>query len=490
MKRSELRVVDGPHTHAFATGGLIEALQAAGAPTEEAVRVVRDVEKRVRASGARVVSSEELVAQIEAAVATRVGRDVAEAFGRQTSPFVPLEIERDDSVTRFERSKLAASFEKAGISFKEANLLALQVERALRADGLRRVPERELVHRAALAVGSRYGREALLRYEAAVAQSGELIVVERDGVGFPYSRGILAQSLMAIGLGPERSHNLAKRIEEVLWQGGEERVTRVQVRDAAHAVLLTEAGEEYARRYLVMRRVRARERPLVVVIGGSAGVGKSVLAAQLAYRLGISRVVSTDSIRQALRSLIGPELSPVLHASSFTAWQAELLPEEIKVLRPERKNVIRGFRSQLMQLATAVDAIIERQLVEGTSVVVEGVHLVPGLSPRVREREAVVVEMVLAVDDEDDHRENFGRREGRTSPRRPSAEYLEHFREIRILQGFMVAQARREAVSVVDSGDLDRAVDRAIEVVLDAVMAEGEGDASEAGPRDASADAS
>jgi 2-phosphoglycerate kinase len=134
--------------------------------------------------------------------------------------------------------------------------------------------------------------------------------------------------------------------------------------------------------------------------------------------------------------------------------------------------VVRGFQTQVMQLATAIDAIIERHLTEGTSLVIEGIHLVPGLAPRLRTADALVVTLMLAVRDADDHREHFGRREGHTAQGRPATAYLEHFDEIRMLQEFMVAQAEREAVPIVDMGDLDHAVDRAVEHVLDAVMEE------------------
>jgi 2-phosphoglycerate kinase len=472
VKRRELRVHDGARQHAFAPGALIESLQAAGVPTEEAVRIVRDVEKHVRLAGHRSVRSGVLLERLAEEVEARVGSGAAEALRRQTPPFETVEVEHDGETEPFDRRTLAASLESAGIAFKEANLLAQQVERSLRAEGVRVVAERELINRSALALEARYGREIMLRFEATVARSAELVVTDGSGGGLPFSRGILAQSLMGIGLGPERSHNFAKHIEGVLWRSGDERVSREQVRAAAHRVLVDEAGEEYARRYIVMRRVRSSERPIVVVIGGTAGVGKSRLAAQVAYRLGIARVVSTDSVRQALRSLISPELSPVLHSSSFTAWQAELLPHEIERVKAKRKRVVRGFQTQVLQLATAIDAIIERHLTEGTSLVIEGIHLVPGLSPRVRSFDAVIVAMMLAVRDEDDHRDHFGRREGHTARMRPSTPYLEHFAEIRMLQTFMVNQAEREAVPLIDSTDLDRAVDRSVELVLDTVMEE------------------
>jgi 2-phosphoglycerate kinase len=482
VKRRELRVRDGEQRYPFATGPLVEALQAAGVTTDHAMRLARDVEKHYRSRGERGVDLPDVMQRLQRLVAEQVAPEVAAALGRQTPPFAALEIvgEGGESMP-FSRRRLAGSLEKMGMVFKEAHAVARHVELGIRADGRIGVPERELHQRVASALEARFGRDVRARYEATLSLAAELVVVEESGGGLPFSRGVLAQSLLAIGLDPEISHRLARRVEDRLWRLGSARVTSAQVRRVVRNLLHDEAGDEFARRYLLLRTLRRMERPLIVVVAGAPGVGKSVLAAEVAYRLGIARLVSTDSVRQALRSLISPELSPALHASSYTAWRAELLPHEVAEAKPKRKRVVRGYQVQVQQMSRAIDAIIERNVTEATSVVLEGTHLVPGISPLGSHERAAVVELVLAVADADDHRENFGRREGHTHRRRPSEDYVEHFDEIRMIQDFVVAQAAREGVPVIDTGDFDRAVERAVERVLDAltdvsVEEEGSGD--------------
>src|SRR5690606_983755 len=196
----------------------------------------------------------------------------------------------------------------------------------------------------------------------------------------------------------------------------------------------------------------------------------SAIASEVGHRLGIPRVVSTDSVRQALRSLISPDLSPLLHASSYTAWRAELLPSELETARPKRKRVLRGFLAQVQQLRPAVVAIIERNIAEATSVVMEGAHLVPGASPARDFRDATLVPLVLSVTDEEDHRRHFSLREGRTRRSRGMKPYIEHFEEIRLLQEYLAEQAGLEGVPVIEAGDFDRAVERCVDHVLDVLL--------------------
>lgn len=477
MKRRDLRVAVGRKKVPFSAGQVVDGLQAAGALTDDALRVARDVEQALRDGGQRTVPLERLREVVAERAREELGDGIADHWLAQTAPFVPIVLERlSGEPTPFSRRTLTASLEKLDLEFKEAWALAAQVEQGIRAEGLERIGEGELPQRVALALEARYGREKRLRYEATLDRPSDLMVSEPDGSHIPYSRGILARSLTSIGLAPGLSHHLAKRVEEALWREGGSTVEREDVRRVVRELLVEEAGEEFARRYELMRVVRRPERPIVVMIGGTAGVGKSELAAELAYRLGVVRVVSSDSIRQALRSLVSPDLSPVLHASSYTAWMAELLPAERAHLKPKRKRVVRGFQAQVLQLGTALTAIADRNVVEATSMVLEGIHVVPGVSPGQVDG-ATVVELMLQVEDEATHLARFARREGRTGARRPQAPYVEHFEEIRMLQDWLVGRAEEAGVPVVDVTDLDDAVEHAVEHVLDVALAESEQEA-------------
>ena len=78
-------------------------------------------------------------------------------------------------------------------------------------------------------------------------------------------------------------------------------------------VLRARDGEASVARYRAWQQVLRRERPLILLIGGATGTGKSTLATELAYRLGISRITSTDVVRQVMRAFFAPALMPALH---------------------------------------------------------------------------------------------------------------------------------------------------------------------------------
>ena len=60
---------------------------------------------------------------------------------------------------------------------------------------------------------------------------------------------------------------------------------------------------------------------LLILLGGSSGTGKSTLASLVASRLGISTVLSTDTIRHIMRNFVNREENPILFCSTYEAAQ-------------------------------------------------------------------------------------------------------------------------------------------------------------------------
>src|SRR4051794_21307876 len=98
----------------------------------------------------------------------------------------------------------------------------------------------------------------------------------------------MAQSLSATGLSLERAFDLARVVEQRLEERGIGEIGAAGLGDLTEEVLCDEEGEVSVRRFRDWRRLDSLERPLVVLIGGTTGVGKSTVATMLAGRLGIN----------------------------------------------------------------------------------------------------------------------------------------------------------------------------------------------------------
>jgi len=282
-----------------------------------------------------------------------------------------------------------------------------------------------------------------------------------DGLsGLPYSKGLRASEVMVTGLSPYRAYQVAEAVEERLLDRGAASATGEEVDELTLAVILEVAGERYADNYRRWREVEALEVPIVVLIGGATGVGKSTIATQLATRLGIVRVVATDAVREVMRAVFSSELMPALHASSFEAGEALREP-------PTRDAVIVGFREQTVAVAVGVNALLDRAAMEGTSLIIEGAHVVPGfIDPSAWRDRVLAVPVILTVEEEDAHRSHFAARAadhaGRSADR-----YHDRFDNIRRVQRYIKSQALSHGVPVIANYNFDRSLAAVIDLVME-----------------------
>src|ERR671930_915043 len=177
----------------------------------------------------------------------------------------------------------------------------------------------------------------------------------RDGL--PYSRGLMARALMAAGVSAVRAYELALRVGADLAERGEESVDLDRLEQLAIDVLGENEGSQSIRRLRRSEALRELDLPIIVLIGGATGTGKSTVATEVAYRLGITRVTSTDFIRQTMRAFFSQEFMPSIHYSSFEAGQG-LPAEEQETGDP----VILGFLEQTRNVLAGVRASIDRAL--------------------------------------------------------------------------------------------------------------------------------
>jgi 2-phosphoglycerate kinase len=277
----------------------------------------------------------------------------------------------------------------------------------------------------------------------------------------PFSKGLMARALVVTGLDPERAYLIARFADRDLAERGAMSLDLDRLAELASELI----GEEEAGRTVQrLRRIDALQRldePLLLLIGGATGTGKSTIATEAAHRLGITRVTSTDFIRQTMRTFFSREFMPSVHYSSFEARLALTRAEE----EESGDAAILGFLDQTRNVLVGVDAALERAATERWSTVLEGVHLVPGMVS-VSYPSAFVVQCVVAIEDENLHRSHFWVRDYATEGLRPLDKYLDALPQIRQIQDYLVERAQRHDVPVIYNDSLDRAIGDVLDLVL------------------------
>ncbi len=273
-----------------------------------------------------------------------------------------------------------------------------------------------------------------------------------DPNGLPYSKGMMARALVSAGAAIESAYVIASQLELDLFSTGAPAVEIERLEEVAAEVLGAAEGRRVVWHLRRLAGLQSLDRPIVLLVGGATGTGKSTVATETAHRLGITRVTSTDFIRQTIRAYFPPSEMPSVHVSSFEAGGDDGL-------------TVDGFLDQTRRVLVGVSAAVERALTEGWSMAIEGVHLVPGLVPTSIEG-ALLVHAVLHVASVEEHRSHFVVRDVATGGSRTLEKYLDGFAEIRLLQEVIVDRARQEGVPVIDSTSLDAATGELLDLVL------------------------
>ncbi|MFY9264468.1 MAG: hypothetical protein WAO61_03455 [Solirubrobacterales bacterium] len=298
----------------------------------------------------------------------------------------------------------------------------------------------------------------------AATDAGHGVLVVKENRRFPYSKGLMAMSLMASGLSPDRSYELATVIEQKLLGREGLDIASGDLSRLAEEVLAAEEDDVAVRHFRQWRRLDRLNKPLILLICGATGVGKSTLATMLAHRLGVTRVTATDMVRQVLRAFFSNQFMPAVHHSSFDADHG------VRLNTTSGDALLTGFERQVEQVSVGIKALIERAAIERTSMVIEGVHCVPGAFDGLPQLDAVVVHVVVAIDDEDLHRSHFLARG--ESQARAVERYLGAFGRIRRLQDYLVTRAEETGICVVENSSLDDALVEIMNLVLETIEAE------------------
>jgi len=355
----------------------------------------------------------------------------------------------------FLRGILVQSLLSVGLSFKDAYGTAQVVRKGLPNDTV--ITTAELRTRVAKQLEKDFSRALRHDYEAKTEHQQKIIVRSPRG-NSPFSAGILTRSLEACVIDRKPAIEIALRVQEAMQKCGQPGIDLPELRRLTYQSLVEHGSKDAANFYLSRRQFETSGEPLIILVGGASGTGKSTVCSELAYRLGVVRTQSTDMMREIIRSYLAPHVVPTLGFSSFEAWRG--LPG-IDTLDGQRKTdnpVISGFLAQQSNVRAALEATIARALQERRDTIVEGVHVLPmelGLDEA--RATAVVASVTLAVTTRQQLANQLSWR-SREQPDRGSSRHLESLDAIWALQSFLLNLSEKEQIPIIANRTIENTV--------------------------------
>uniref|UniRef100_A0A1D1XWC6 Uncharacterized protein DDB_G0273453/DDB_G0273565 n=1 Tax=Anthurium amnicola TaxID=1678845 RepID=A0A1D1XWC6_9ARAE len=249
---------------------------------------------------------------------------------------------------------------------------------------------------------------------------------------------------------------------------------------------------------IVACRIRERKESVTILLCGTSGCGKSTLSALLGSRLGVTTVISTDSIRHMMRSFVDERQNPLLWASTYHAGEyldpvavaeakarrkAKKLAGVTPVSKEESPGVlhemtdvrmldagsgvellgkkqmaIEGFKAQSEMVIDSLDRLITAWEDRKESVVVEGVHLSLNFVMGLMKKHPSIIPFMIYITNEDKHMERFAVRAKYMALDPAKNKYVKYIRNIRTIQEYLCNRADKHLVPKINNTNVDRSV--------------------------------
>ena len=367
----------------------------------------------------------------------------------------------------FLRGIMVRSLQDAGLPFTDAYALASTIR-----DELADRSEVTTIELQSIVIQHLASHDGMVlqRYQNPSSVTGSLTVIDSEGHANQFSREQHRRLLETSGLSYEESMLITTAIYGHFMKRGTTEIRTSRLGMITYRYIRLSLGMEAASRYLVLVNFLHQQRPILIMIGGAPGTGKSAVATEVAQRLGIVRTQSTDMLREVMRMMIPERLMPVLHRSSYDSWRG--LPGKGDDTAPSADTLIDGFWAQTDLLSVPCEAVMRRSLLESTSLIIEGIHVQHELVDLIPEgTNAIAVPIFLAVPHPDTLRNRFRGRSELVQGRR-AERYLEHFDAIWQLQSYLLAEADRHQIPIIVNYNREQVVREVIFSIVSALEPE------------------
>ncbi|MEJ2620565.1 MAG: zeta toxin family protein [Candidatus Thiodiazotropha sp.] len=370
----------------------------------------------------------------------------------------------DKTRAPFLRGILTRSLTDAGLAFETAYELSSEIRQKISGnDELSTDQLRKLVLKKLEQLEQ---HDVIENYESLTPNAPEILVTDHKGVTRPFSTIEHRQSLESSGLDSDKASLISQSVYLDLLESSQEGISSSSLGRLTHQKLSQRYGKQAANSYLVWIDYKHSKRPLILLIGGTTGCGKSTIATEVAHRLNIIRTQSTDMLREVMRMMIPQRLMPELHTSSFNAWHKTLGQHEHEGSTEEL--MIHGYLHQSELVSVPCEAVVQRALKERVSLILEGVHVTPTLFNRFKgSSDAVIVPIVLAVLKQDQLKHRLKDRGISAPERSQDSNYLSNFESIWMLQSHLLSEADNHSVSIIANDNKDRATDHVMRLIIE-----------------------
>ncbi len=228
---------------------------------------------------------------------------------------------------------------------------------------------------------------------------------------------------------------------------------------------LKEVHLKYLKRYLIFSEYKTlvkdglQKLPIIPIIAGIPGVGKTTLAKELSTALNIGIVIGGDALRSSLRSIITRDENEIFHESVYNTWK--YFGDYTK------ENLTKGFETQAKIMNQAVERMVfDRGLRDGESMIIEYLHFLPKQFSSEFLKHPSVIPILLQINDEDVYRERIKQRSKYSHIRSPVDRLLPQISKYFEIQEYFLSKCSQSDFKIVNMNGLSEGFEETLDYIL------------------------
>jgi mevalonate-3-phosphate-5-kinase len=230
---------------------------------------------------------------------------------------------------------------------------------------------------------------------------------------------------------------------------------------------LENLGPKYLSRYSIMKDYRSlvengtQKLPIIPIIAGIPGAGKTTLAKELSTAFNIGLVIGGDVLRSSLQSLL-PKDNKFLHSSVYNTWKffGEYSSE----------NLILGYKKQAEIMNSSIQRMIaDRGLRDGESMIVEYLHFLPSQFDADLLEHPSIIPIILQITDKALYKERIKLRTRYSHLRNSGERLISEVDKYLEIQKHLCAEASSFKLQVIEINDFVEGYDEILDIVLNRI---------------------
>lgn len=181
-------------------------------------------------------------------------------------------------------------------------------------------------------------------------------------------------------------------------------------------------------------------KPKIIILCGVPGTGKTTLAIKLASLMGIDQIVSTDILRESLRSIYNKEIAPLLFSTTHESWK--FFGEKTE------DNIIQGITAHSRILYKSIIYLIKQSEKEGRDIILEGVHLIPEITEYIKSENLDVHYFLLHINEKEEH---FKRFDTKNAKRFFHEAWYSNFETISFINNWLIKESSKRNLHIMEN---------------------------------------